>query len=478
MMRRHLRRLLLVAVILGDAILVEVGLLLAYWVRFNSGWIPVTKGYPAFAAYGWASVFVLAIWLFVFYAFGLYRFRRTLSYGEEIYTIFRGILLGSLVVMAASFLYRDISFSRGVMLLSTLTCVVLLSLARPLYTGLFRLVRNRGGALRVAVVGGGRLAVDVSERIRKRPRTGEEVVGIILEPGGSSQTLPGIPVLGNIDQTNEIVEREKLDGLILTLPFSSQPRLRNLLFDCESLHLDLRFVPDLFELMSSRVTVADLEGIPLLGVRECPLDGWNRVWKRTFDLVISLGALAILGPLLLLIWLLVRFTSPGPVIYRQERIGRDGRTFVLYKFRTMFEDAEARTGPVWASSDDPRQTKLGRVLRRTNLDELPQFWNVARGDLSLVGPRPERPMFVDQFRGGIPRYFERHRVKSGITGWAQVNGLRGQTSIEERTRFDLFYVENWSLRFDVEILVRTVWTLLVPPRRDIQHFTPTGRARP
>lgn len=471
-MRRHWGRVLLLVTILCDGLLVEAGFLSAYWIRFSSGWIAVTKGYPAFASYGWSSLFAVAVWMFILRSFGLYRSRRTLSTGDEVYTLLRGVFVGTVVVMAATFLYRDISYSRAVLLLSALIISALLVPARVFYAYLYAQARRQGRAERVALVGSGRMAAGIRDRITRRPRSGQDVVGVILESSGAENLPAGAKVLGTIDEMDEIVRRENLDGLIVTLPLASHQRLKDLLLECEELHVDLRFVPDYFELMTSRVAVSDLEGVPLLGIRECPLDGWNRLWKRSFDLVVSSIGLLLLSPLLAVLAILIRLTSPGPAIYRQERVGRDGRAFTLYKFRSMVEDAEEESGPMWASADDPRRTPLGRFLRRTNLDELPQLVNVFKGEMSLVGPRPERPVFVNQFRGDIPRYFERHRVKSGITGWAQVNGLRGRTSIEERTRYDLFYVENWTLRFDIEIIVRTFLIMLFTPRNPVDPYVP------
>ncbi len=222
----------------------------------------------------------------------------------------------------------------------------------------------------------------------------------------------------------------------------------------------MQWVPDLFALHTSKMRLRELAGIPFISVREVSLSGADRIVKRTFDLVLSALALLVLAPVLLVLALAVKLTSRGPVFYRQERVGRDGREFDMLKFRTMRTDAEQASGPVWAQEDDPRVTPLGRALRRWSLDELPQFWNVLRGDMSLVGPRPERQVFVEQFSEQMPRYFERHRVKSGLTGWAQVNGLRGNTSIEDRTLFDLHYVENWSVWLDLRILLMTVHHVL------------------
>jgi exopolysaccharide biosynthesis polyprenyl glycosylphosphotransferase len=220
------------------------------------------------------------------------------------------------------------------------------------------------------------------------------------------------------------------------------------------------FVPDLEEMLTSSLRVREIEGLPFLELRQVALHGFDRVAKRAFDLVAASALLAVFSPIMFVVAILVRMTSAGPVLYRQQRVGRDGRVFGILKFRTMHQDAERLTGPVWAQAGDPRRTFVGSWLRRWSLDELPQLYNVVWGDMSLVGPRPERPVFVQEFRSSIPRYFERHKVRSGITGWAQVNGLRGDTPLEDRTRYDMYYVENWSLGFDLKILAMTLRSVL------------------
>ena len=256
------------------------------------------------------------------------------------------------------------------------------------------------------------------------------------------------------------MQEHKVDLVVLTLPFERLDLVKTITERLVNLTVDLQFVPDLLELHTSRLRLTDLAGIPFISVRETALSGADRIVKRTFDLVCSAAALLVLSPLLAIIAGLVKLSSPGPVFYRQGRVGRDGRQFQMLKFRSMRSDAEARTGPVWTVENDPRVTGLGRFLRRFSLDELPQLWNVLRGDMSLVGPRPERQVFVEKFSQELPRYFERHRVRSGLTGWAQVHGLRGNTSVEERTLYDLHYVENWSLALDVKIILMTIHHVL------------------
>jgi exopolysaccharide biosynthesis polyprenyl glycosylphosphotransferase len=226
--------------------------------------------------------------------------------------------------------------------------------------------------------------------------------------------------------------------------------------DAEGLNVELMMVPDMLDMMTSRVRIQDIEGIPFLKIKEIPLSTWNRINKRVFDIFFSSLILVLTLPLTVVLAAIIKLTSRGPIFFVQERISLDGKPFFVIKFRTMRTDAEASTGPVRAKKGDPRVTLIGRVLRRTSLDELPQLWNVLTGHMSIVGPRPERPFFVEQFKGKVPRYLERHRVKTGMTGWAQVNGLRGDAPIDERTKYDIYYVENWSLVFDMKIILKTI----------------------
>ena len=266
--------------------------------------------------------------------------------------------------------------------------------------------------------------------------------------------------LGSVNDIRRHVLENHIDLVLLTVSFEQLPLVSKLTVALANLNVDLQFVPDLLALHTSRMRLTEIAGIPFISVREEALSGVDRVVKRSFDVLATGLGLLLLSPLLLVLAALVKLSSPGPVFYKQARVGRDGREFDMIKFRSMRTDAEQKTGPVWTTEDDPRVTGIGKFLRRSSLDELPQLWNVLRGDMSLVGPRPERRVFVEKFSQEMPRYFERHRVQSGLTGWAQVHGLRGNTSISERTLYDLHYVENWSLTLDVKILLMTIHHVL------------------
>jgi Undecaprenyl-phosphate glucose phosphotransferase len=294
-------------------------------------------------------------------------------------------------------------------------------------------------------------------RVRGRPDVGIQVVGLI---GDAKDAGDGVPWLGAYADLRGVLDAHHVDHVILCLPLEDYARLPGLLDAIGDEPVTIHVVPDLSRFTSLRGGVEEFEGVPFIHLRESPLYGWNRVIKRAFDVVFALAVLVLLSPLLLAVAVAVKLSSPGPPLYRQERMGLDGRRFHIMKFRTMRTNAEEDTGPMWASADDPRRTPVGRFLRRFSIDELPQFWNALRGEMSVVGPRPERPIFVERFRQWVPGYMLRHKVKAGITGWAQVHGLRGNTSLDERIQYDLEYIEQWSFWLDLRIIARTVGGVL------------------
>jgi len=295
------------------------------------------------------------------------------------------------------------------------------------------------------------------QKIQSASGIAHEVIGYV-SVDDNVPPLADIPILGRVADLPAIIEQQHIDEVVIGIPDASHQELVHIISLCEREKISIKVFPDVFQIMATEVSVSDLGGLPLLTVRDVALRGWRLSLKRVFDLVFGGIALIIFSPLMILLAILIKLESPGPVFYIQERMGLDAKPFPMLKFRSMRTDAEA-TGPGWTTADDPRKTRLGAIIRRISFDELPQFINVIRGDMSLVGPRPERPVYVEQFRQYIPRYMERHREKAGITGWAQVNGLRGDTSIVERTKYDLWYIENWSLWLDFKICVRTVFRI-------------------
>jgi exopolysaccharide biosynthesis polyprenyl glycosylphosphotransferase len=316
------------------------------------------------------------------------------------------------------------------------------------------------GVDRVIVVGAGTAADLVLQRIRMFPDYGYHVVGLVTDGLKQGDSVGGSEVLGTRDDLRRLVTERKVNLVFVAEPDLAQDDILQLVDSCRDCGADFRIVPSMLEIMTSRVTADQLDGIPLLQFRHgLDVDAAKATSKRLLDIVVAAVGMILISPLLLVIGLLVKLGSPGPVLLHQERAGLDEKQMTMHKFRTMSANAEADTGPVWAATDDPRRTSIGKFLRRFSLDELPQLWNVVKGEMSLVGPRPERPQFVQEFKERVPRYTDRHLVRPGLTGWAQVNDLRGQTSVDERLIYDLYYIENWSLAFDLKIILITLFRI-------------------
>jgi Undecaprenyl-phosphate glucose phosphotransferase len=329
---------------------------------------------------------------------------------------------------------------------------------RALIPHTLRQLRRKGTYLRrTLLVGHEDLAHQVIKTIQQYPEAGLKVVGILAEsPHQVGIRLDGIDVIGTRDAVGAVIQRERIDQLIIALPFRAYDAVEGVLAQVENEPVEVMLVPDLSRYISLRCGVEDLAGIPALTLQGAPLYGWNAVLKRVLDLCVSFGALVLFAPLMTGIAVLIKASSPGPILYRQQRMGLDCRPFTLLKFRSMRFDAEPPGVPIWSTKNDDRCTRVGAWLRRLNLDELPQLINVLKGEMSLVGPRPERPEFIARFRTGIPRYMLRHKIQAGMTGWAQIHGYRGDTSIEERLRYDLDYIQRWSLLFDLKIMLLTL----------------------
>ncbi len=450
---------LVVGTIVMDGLTICGAWLLAFWLRFTVQVIALRPGLevPPFNEYLRVLPPALILWWALFALAGLYD-RRPFRLGI-VAKIARMSTVGIVLMAAWAFFYRSFEYSRAVALLAWALTVLLPSLGRVILWSIQQALHRRGfGVSNVVIVGAGKLGRMVGERLAGDPLRSYNLVGYLDDAVSGADG--GARILGTTRELEQVILREEVDEVVLTLPFRARQRILDLADICESRYVKAHVIPDFYELLTKNVQVETVTGIPMLGFKESPLSGWKVALKQVFDLVGASLLLVVLSPVLLLVAALVALTSRGPVLYRQERVGRDGKTFQMLKFRTMRANAEATTGPVWASDGDTRRTPLGRVLRRFSVDEFPQLFNVLRGEMSLVGPRPERPVFVKAFERQIQEYFRRHKVKAGVTGWAQVNGLRGNTSIEGRTKLDLYYVEHWSLGFDVRILVHTVFQAL------------------
>jgi len=469
MLNRH-NRLLVTVHVLSDSLLAVTAFLLTYYLRFHTGLIPAPKGIPPLEQYINLLPFIAVLVPVGFQLQGLYRLRRGRSRVDDFFAVLVGSILAVVFGIVAT-IYVEIYFAtpaardRGAFEVSQAAWAIFLVLNVALtFTSrevvreaLERRWRAGIGLKRILIAGSGELGRLVADKILEHRELGYQIVGFVDDRApGDHLGYRGLPLLGTIDDAADICQRESVDHLYVALPPEQHVRMLQLIESTSREFVDVKVVPDLLQVIALRARLEDLDGIPVININDVPLQGFNSIVKRAIDIAISFVALVALTIPFSVIAALIKLTSRGPVFYRQLRMGLDGSPFLIYKFRSMYDDAEAETGPVFASDQDPRRTPVGKVLRQSNVDELPQFWNVLRGEMSIVGPRPERPNFVAEFKHKIPQYMLRHKVKAGITGWAQVNGWRGNTSIEKRIEYDLYYIENWSVRLDLKIMWLTL----------------------
>ena len=470
MVKRH-NRLLVAFHIVTDAVLGMVAFLVAYVIRFDSGLIPVTRGYPPLEQYLNVLPFIAAIVPIGFHLQGLYRLRRGRSRIDDFFNVLVGSIFAVVLGVVGTLYFQayyvpDPLKERGVYEVSQLVwgLFLLFNIAVGYLSRKFirEALERRWiagvGLRRVLIAGNGDLGRMVADKILEHRELGYQITGFIDDrAGGDHLGYRGLPLLGSLAEAVEVAVRERVDHLYVALPLEEHMKLLDLVESTSREGIDVKVVPDLLQFIALRARLEDLDGVPVINLNDVPLQGLNSFVKRALDVAVSFVALSLMFiPGLIIAWLIKRGSS-GPVFYHQQRMGLDGKQFRVYKFRTMPIDAEAGTGPIWADEDDPRATPIGAFLRRHDLDEMPQFWNVLKGEMSIVGPRPERPFFVEQFKHRIPQYMLRHKVKAGLTGWAQVNGWRGNTPLEKRIEYDLYYIENWSVTLDLKIM----WLTLV-----------------
>lgn len=437
---------------LTDALVVALAWIVAFEVRFNSVWFPSSE--PAsFEAYRNFIVVLVFAWFLSLQLSGAYKSWRMENIGTEFFSIFRASLLAFLIVVAGThFLARE-EFSRIVFGLFLGQVIIYLCFSRLLLRGVLRTLRRKGYNQRfVLLIGDVTLTEAIKKRLVARQELGLQVRGFV--PIKSGDALPEI---------EKIMIDQDINHVIIALKNEDASRLDEILNSLMDVNVEIRIVPDISQYSILGFEVEEFDGLPILTLNQSPIQGWNAVLKRFSDVIYASVAIFVFSPILILIAVIVKLSSRGPIFYGQERMGLDGRTFKMFKFRSMRVDAEAKTGAVWAQKDDDRVTWIGGFCRKTSLDELPQLFNVLRGDMSCVGPRPERPVFVNKFKKEIPGYMLRHKVKAGMTGWAQINGLRGNTSLKDRIEYDLFYITHWSLGFDLRIMVLTVFKGFVSP---------------
>ncbi len=470
MLRRH-NRLLVVIFVMADFVAAFAAFSLAYLIRFNTGLVPLDQPAPPFTRYLLIAPCIALLIVAAFQLQGLYRLRRGRTRVDDFFGVLVGSLLGSLLGVLGTLYVQTyhlseamkedgvLEISRWVWALFLILCVLFTYASRETVRDLLRRRWRAGvGLKRVLVAGVGDLGRMVADRILEHGELGFRIIGFVDDRAATSDAIGyrGLPLLGTLSDLSAVCSHEKVDEIYVALPLEEHVKMLGVVEYASRECIDVHVVPDLLQFIALRARLEDLDGLPLISINDVPLRGFNSALKRIVDVALS-SAVVLTGAIpALIVAGLIKRSSPGPIFYTQERMGLDGKQFTVYKFRSMPLDAEDASGPIWARDDDPRATPIGRWLRRFDVDELPQFWNVLRGDMSIVGPRPERPFFVEQFKHRIPQYMLRHKVKAGITGWAQVNGWRGNTSLEKRIEFDLYYIENWSLSLDFKIMWLTV----------------------
>ena len=458
--QQHFNRLQVVL----DGVVVILSYALAWWLKFSSGFVDREVGVLSFEFYMRALLLIVPLYLLLYYAFNLYTPKRVQGRRLEFSNIVISNAVGLLILLAGFFIGLSYSeelknFSRSMFFYFFLINIVLEEMERLWIRAFLRSIRKKGyNQKHILLVGYSKAAEQYIDRIRQNPQWGYQVRGILDDNIARGTMYKGVKVIGSIGNLAYILPENKLDEIAITLGLEEYYKLGKIVAECEKSGVHTKFIPDYGNIIPTRPYTEDLMGLPVINIRYVPLSNtFNAMVKRMTDIVGSLICIVIFSPVMLVSVALVKATSKGPLIFKQERVGLHNKPFWMYKFRTMYVQTEEEEKKGWTQKNDPRVTSVGKFLRKTSLDEFPQLFNVLKGDMSLVGPRPERPQYVEKFREEIPRYMIKHQVRPGMTGWAQVNGYRGDTSIKKRIEHDLYYIENWTLGLDIKILFLTVF---------------------
>ncbi|QYR21209.1 undecaprenyl-phosphate glucose phosphotransferase [Paenibacillus sp. sptzw28] len=458
-MIRQNQRFLTQIYVLADLLCTLLMFLAAYWLKFTSGLMTHYNTLPFNNYLLWGTVYSFAAVLIGFYV-RFYAPRRRKSFSFDILKIFQVHGLSFLGLLSLLFIAKEVHISREFLAIFIATNISgMIAYRYALKIILFNLRRKGFNKRYVLILGAGAVGRSFYDSLMQHPELGYEVIGFLddYQSGHADAHSHMKPILGTMDDLDNILDKFMIDEVIIALPLKAHKKYAFIIDKCEKTGVKTLIIPDFFDLLPARPFFDNFAGMPLINVRDVPLDELsNRLLKRAFDIIFSLIAIIITSPVMLFVYIGIKLTSPGPVLFKQERMGLDRRNFNMFKFRSMHVSDPGTADTQWTTQNDPRRTRFGTFIRKTSLDELPQFFNVLAGHMSVVGPRPERPFFVEQFKEEIPKYMIKHHIRPGITGWAQTNGLRGDTSIHERIMHDLFYIENWTFFFDLKIIVKTV----------------------
>ena len=453
------QRVLIRLHIVLDAIIVTVSYLLAWWLKFEGPFADTSAGAYTMEFYFSALYFVVPAYLLLFYLNKMYTPKRTQRIETVITQVFGANVMGAVAFLVCIGAFKIGDFSRGLIGLFAIINVILLILERLIVRSVLRHVRAKGLNMKyILLVGYSRAAEEYITRIKMNPQWGYVVRGILDDKVPRGTMYKGCKVIGSIDNLTDILPMSQLDEIAVTLSLADYDRLEEIVGMCEKSGVHTKFIPDYNSLIPNKPYTEDLNGLPVINIRYVPLSNtFNALCKRIVDIVGSLVGIILLSPFLIIVALIIKLTSKGPIIFKQERVGLHNKPFYMYKFRTMYVQSEEEEAKGWTTKDDPRVTRVGKFFRKTSIDELPQLFNILVGDMSIVGPRPERPQFVEKFKEEIPRYMIKHQVRPGLTGWAQINGYRGDTSIRRRIDYDIYYIENWTMGFDFKIMFLTIF---------------------
>ena len=450
--QRYLNRLQFVL----DISLIGISMAIAYWARFVllDGMVSLKQN-EMLRVVGW-TILVYAI---SYYRQGLYRPKRKESLFKECVDVMQAHALGIVLMMVGLYIFKFGAFSRGQLVIFFLTNLILTIVERMIVRGVLRHFRSQGYNLRhCLVIGANQISDDFINRVEKNKHWGYQIDGILDNWFCDTDVYRSYPLLGRVNSLADVLANQYYDMVIIALTSEDAEELGYVLSQCEKAGVKSCIIPYYYQYVPTQPYIDDLDGLSIIDTRRVPLENWwKNAVKRAFDIAFALFAILLTSPIMLLSVVMIKLTSPGPIIFHQERVGLNRQPFMMYKFRSMHVQTDEEERDKWTTKDDPRKTKWGAFMRKTSIDELPQFFNVLKGDMSVVGPRPERPFFVEKFKEEVPRYMIKHQVRPGITGWAQVNGFRGDTSIEGRINHDLYYIENWTFAFDMRIIFLTVF---------------------
>ena len=459
-MIRENQKLLNLILVLMDVAVISISLAISWWLRFKTTMFGPIGGHLPLQDYLFFLILaIIPVYLILYFSFGLYKPRRTYkTIFSEATQIIKVNIVAFVVLVAILFIINEPNFSRIMLFLLGITSSVFGIIERFIVRSFLKRIRiNNRNLKHILIVGDNDLAFTFARKIRNNPYLGFDISGFLGRSNRVGMEIEGSKIIGSFQDLDKVLDNNNYDRVVLAIPLKYYYKINELVESCERVGIKAEIIPDYIRYFPAQPSVDMIEDIPIINIRYVPLDdAFNKVIKLFSDYIIAIIAIIITSPIMILTAIAIKLTSPGPIIFKQERIGFHGKPFEMYKFRSMKVQSPSDEKSEWTTRDDPRKTKVGDFIRKTSIDELPQFFNVLKGDMSVVGPRPERPYFVDEFRKEIPKYMVKHQVRPGITGWAQIHGCRGDTSIKKRIKYDIEYVENWHIGLDIGIMIKTV----------------------